>query len=242
MAKIPHNLQQCFIFAAGRGERMKPLTDSIPKPLVKIHHQPILQHILDKILPITSLNKIIINAFYLAEQIEEFTNQINDSRLIVSRETFKIETGGGLLYAADLIDFNQPLLVINGDILWQQNKLNDIEQLWQRWQKNDCNILLGLKKKDELIGYEGKGDFDYNPQDNSLNSKNSNRNYAYVGVQIINPQILNNSPIIPFSINHFYKSSTDENGLLSQIKGIELDGKFFHIGTTTMVDQLNNNS
>ena len=64
-------ITQAFIFCAGRGERMRPLTDSTPKPLLEVKNKKILDYILEKLQKISSLEKIIINAFYLADEIEK---------------------------------------------------------------------------------------------------------------------------------------------------------------------------
>jgi NDP-sugar pyrophosphorylase family protein len=85
-------LTQAFIFCAGRGERMRPLTDSIPKPLVKINNKSILDYSLEKINKITSIKKIFINGFYLANQIEDHLKNLNNPKIIFSHEEEKIET------------------------------------------------------------------------------------------------------------------------------------------------------
>ena len=97
-------LSQVFIFCAGRGERMMPLTESTPKPLLKINNQPILGHLINKIDKISSVNKIIINAYYLADEIIKFIDSLGNPKIIISREIAKVETGGGLFYALDKID------------------------------------------------------------------------------------------------------------------------------------------
>jgi MurNAc alpha-1-phosphate uridylyltransferase len=278
-------ISQAFIFAAGRGERMKPVTDSIPKPLVKIKNKAIIDYSIEKLLQISSLKKIIINGFYLAEQIEAHiknfeTPHLNplpqgerESRLIFSREVEKIETGGGLLFAKDKIDFDEPLLTINGDILWQENlEISDLELMQQSWnyfsrprnkcggtnlgtdyqschpalvagsrenykRDDDIKILLGLKKKEEFLGYEGEGDFNFDEKTGMLTKfPGSKMSHVFVGLQIINPKILFNAPKEKcFSMSYFYKSATGDSGLVKGIRGVELPGKYFHIGTVDAI-------
>ena len=79
-------LTQAFIFAAGRGERMRPLTDTIPKPLVKIKNKAIIDYAIEKIDQIPSIKKIIINGFYLAPQIEKHVKKLNNPKIIFSHE------------------------------------------------------------------------------------------------------------------------------------------------------------
>lgn len=263
-------ISQAFIFAAGRGERMRPLTDLVPKPLVKIQNKAIIDYSIKKLLQISSLKKIIINGFYLAEQIEAHIKNLGNPKIIFSRETEKIETGGGLLFAKDKINFNEPLLTINGDILWQEkSEISDLELLQQTWtqqqvrgdsvenyiqvchpvlvtgskENQDIKILLGLKKKEEFLGYEGEGDFNFDETTGALTkSSNSPMSHVFVGLQIIDPKILLNAPSEKcFSMSHFYKAAVTKSGLLKGVKGIELSGKYFHIGTVDAIKETEEN-
>lgn len=245
-------ITQAFIFAAGRGERMRPLTDKTPKPLLKIAGKSMLDHIIEKLNELPDLKKIIVNGFYLADELENHLKKLKNKKIIFSRESFKIETGGGLIYAADKINFDEPLLTINGDIFWQDKSISscyvsDLELLVKSFEPKKHDILLGLKPKDEVFGHDkiidGKiqGDFSFNKKTGELR-KNSNQelSHVFVGLQIINPKILDNSPIVPFSMNHFYKKAIDENGVLQKVQGIELQGNYFHIGTVQALDRVNN--
>lgn len=229
-------LKQAFIFAAGRGERMRPITDSTPKPLVKVKGKAIIDYAIEKLDKISSIEKIIINGFYLAEQLEEHIKNLNNHKIIFSHETEKLETGGGLIFAKDKINLNAPLLTINGDVLWFDDEINDIENLYKNWLKNqknnNCDILLGLKKTKDYFGYENAngGDFALIENQNLL-KKEKEMTHAFIGMQIINPKILKKAPEKCFSISHFYKNALMKNGILKNIKGFELSSKYFHIGT-----------
>jgi MurNAc alpha-1-phosphate uridylyltransferase len=232
------NITQSFIFAAGRGERMRPITDTIPKPLVKINNKSIINYSIEKLSKISDIKKIIINGFYLADQIENHIKKLNNPKIIFSREVEKVETAGGLLFASDKIDFDEPLLTINGDILWQENSsISDIELISNSWNPKKHDILLGLVKKEDYFGYEGNsfggGDFNFE-SGNLYRIPETSMTHSFVGVQIINPKILitaKNSGIGKcFSMSHFYRSATSENGMLQRVNGVELKGKYFHIG------------
>ena len=233
------NITQAFIFAAGRGERMRPLTDSLPKPLVKIKNKAIIDYAIEKLDKISSIKKIIINGFYLSEQLEEHIKNLNNPKIIFSREIEKIETGGGLVFASNLIDLNQPLLTVNGDVLWQESAItSDIEAISKAWESANCDILLGLKKTADYFGYDGKGDFDFDSK--RLRKTDGAMSHAFVGLQIIDPKILKNAPQKCFSMSHFYKSAIGEDGLLSGVCGVELEGKYFHIGTVDAIKNTEN--
>lgn len=242
-------ISQAFIFAAGRGERMRPLTDTTPKPLIKIKDKSIIDYTIEKLDRISDIEKIIINGFYLGEQIESHIKKINNPKIIFSRETEKIETGGGLLFASDKIDFDQPILTINGDVLWQENgAISDIELICKSWNSQNHDILLGLKKTAEYLGYDGNvnGGGDFYFKDGELSKKPGQKmTHVFVGIQIINPKILleaqKNGVGKCFSMSHFYRSAVDENGVLQRVCGVELDGKYFHIGTPDAVKMTEEN-
>lgn len=231
-------ITQAFIFAAGRGERMRPLTDSLPKPLVKIKNKAILDYAIEKLDKIPHIKKIIINGFYLAEQIEAHIKSLKNPKIIFSHEQEKIETGGGLVFAKDKINLDEPLLMLNGDVLWHDATISDIETICNEWNPEECDILLGLVKTKDYIGYEGNvhGGGDFNLVGNKLlRFPDESMSHVFVGLQIINPKILQNPPAKCFSMSHFYKAALGEGGLIHRIKGIELKGKYFHIGTIAAI-------
>jgi MurNAc alpha-1-phosphate uridylyltransferase len=239
-------ITQAFIFAAGRGERMRPLTNSIPKPLVKIKNKSIIDYTIEKLDQISAIKKIIINGFYLAEQLEAHIKRLNNPKIIFSHEVEKVETGGGLVFAKNKFDPAEPLLTINGDVLWQDvGAISDIENLCEAWDASACDILLGLKKTDDYFGYEGNihggGDFDLRG-DRLFRFPDCAMSHVFVGLQIINPKILERAPRgidgKCFSMSHFYKSAVGEGGLVHRIKGVELAGKYFHIGTVDAVREV----
>ncbi|NBV06237.1 MAG: hypothetical protein EBS06_03255 [Proteobacteria bacterium] len=245
-------ITQSFLFAAGRGERMRPLTDSTPKPLIKIKNKPIIDYTFEKLSKISDIKTIIVNGFYLADQIEQHILKLNNPKIIFSREIEKIETAGGLLFAKDKIDFNQPLLTFNGDVLWQENSaISDIELICNSWNAKDHDILLGLKKTAEYLGYDGNltgGDFIFDGKKLSKDSKQKNT-HVFVGLQIINPKILlkaQQSGVFSqnkncLSMSYFYKEAVGENKFLNRVEGVELKGKYFHIGTVEAVKMTEEN-
>lgn len=234
-------ITQAFIFAAGRGERMKPLTDSLPKPLAKVRGKAIIDYTIEKLDKIPSIKKIIINGYYLADQLEAHIKKLNNPKIIFSREVEKIETGGGLVYAQDKINLDEPLLLVNGDVLWQEKQgHSDIELLAKNWNEDECDILLGLIKKEDYLGYEGNihggGDFDF--QSGKLfRFPEDEMSHVFVGLQIINPKILKNAPDKCFSMSHYYRSAVGEGGKVHNIKAVELKGRYFHIGTVDALEE-----
>lgn len=225
-------IKQVLIFAAGRGSRMAPITDNMPKPLIEVKNSSMLLHIINKLSKISSIERIIINGYYLVERLDEFVNNLQNDKIILSKEVEKLETGGGVLYAKDLIDLASPILAINGDLYWEGG-VDDINLMCENWAKSSCDFLLGLKEKELYFGYDGAGDF----------SLVGNRiamaeplKYAYLGIQIFDPKIvINNAPDKCFSISYFFR---DKN---LNIEGLVLKNDYFHVGTPEALEYVNKN-
>lgn len=109
---------KAMIFAAGLGTRLKTLTDTCPKALVKVGNKPMLQHTIEHLIQY-GFDEIIINIHYLGEQIKEFLKAHNNFgvRIEISDETDEIlETGGGLVKAKDFFNDDKPFLLCNADV------------------------------------------------------------------------------------------------------------------------------
>jgi N-acetyl-alpha-D-muramate 1-phosphate uridylyltransferase len=227
-------ITQAFILAAGRGERMKPLTNTIPKPLAKINGKPIIDYTIEKLSALQNINKIIINSYYLAEVLESHLTSLNNPKIIISHETEKLETGGGLVNAIPLIDTTQPILIINGDLFWQDENNSLLKTMVENFDENKMDILLALKPNNQFFGYEGNGDFNLNEKGEV--KKSENPSHTYIGIQIIHPRILKNAPEEKsFSLNYFFQKALTEN----RIRGIEVKEKPFHIGTVATLEMAN---
>jgi MurNAc alpha-1-phosphate uridylyltransferase len=221
-------ITQAFIMAAGEGKRMLPLTKNMPKPLLKLGGVSMLENIINKVSAIGSIEKIIVNGYYLSHMIKNEIDSIGNKKVIFSQEVESLETGGALINSLKLIDVEQPLVIINGDTIWQEEDIQSpILKLAEKFNKKKFNIALGIKKKKDFFGYRGNGDFACNGQ---ILEKSENPTHCFVGAQIIKPRILLNSPVLPFSLNYFYKESLSKSGIYQKIQGIKLDNNFFHIG------------
>jgi len=123
--------KQAIIFAAGLGTRLKPITNSVPKVLVKVGGIPMLERIILKLIS-NSFKKIVVNTHYFAQQIKEFIDSQNfDAEIIISYEKEILETGGGLVFAKKYFSKGN-ILIYNGDILTDIN----IDELWKQHNNN----------------------------------------------------------------------------------------------------------
>ena len=188
-----------MILAAGFGKRMKNLTDSKPKPLLKINNKELLRHNIDFFINL-GCKKIVINTHYLNNQIKKFIDEYYLNRNIqLIYEPTLLNTGGGIKNALSFLG-DQNFLVTNGDILWKEENKKDVLSFINNYQQiKACKLLLikdinfkGLKKS--------KGDFNLEGGLVKRWKKNDPHLY-YTGLQIINPHIFNLVDERCFSLN-----------------------------------------
>ncbi len=185
---------KAMIFAAGKGTRLKPLTDNTPKALVKVNGTPMLEIIINKLIK-SGVNEIIINTHYLADQIIDFLKSKDNFgiRIEISYEKEELlDTGGGLKKAAWFFDNNEPFILHNVDVISDINLISMIEF----HNSNNALATLAVKKrktsryflfnkKNELCGWQNiktSESIISNPDD-SLNQ------FAFSGIHIIDPKI-----------------------------------------------------
>ena len=220
-----------MILAAGYGKRMNNLTDSKPKPLLKIKNKELLRHNIDFFINL-GCKKIVINTHYLHDQIENFIEKFYsnlDIHLIY--ESTLLNTGGGIKNALSFFG-NKNFLVTNSDILWKEENKNDVCNFIKKHQEiQTCKLLLaydnnfsGLKK---LIG-------DFKLEDRFVKRWEKNDPHLYyTGLQIINPRIFKLIEKQYFSLNVLWD-------LLIAGKGIEgkiINSNIIHVGDINAFNQ-----
>ncbi len=215
---------KAMIFAAGLGSRFKPVTDTIPKPLVKVKNKPLIDYNIETIL-VAGITDITINSFYLAEKLEDYLHKnYKTKNLNIIRENERLETGGGLLNACSYLGFN-PVFTYNSDIIYPEFKQkNPLKLLLKNWDNKKHDALLVLCKKEDFLGYEGTGDYSFNQ--NGQIEKRENNDFIYTGCQIINTAILQNTQKKFFSLSEIFNQLLEKNRLGTII----YDEKVLHIG------------
>lgn len=179
---------KAMILAAGYGKRMMPLTKNLPKPLLKIGNESLIERNINTLLA-AGFNEIIINVSYLGSMIKKHVLEIfPHANISFSEEKIPLGTGGGVLNAIRLLG-KDPFLLINADIYHQIN-LKDIKQ------DVDIAHLVGVENPDHNVD----GDFSLNADQVSI-SNNLNE-CTWSGISVIHPKIFNGLRIedAPFDI------------------------------------------
>src|ERR1700682_3972937 len=147
---------KAMILAAGLGVRMRPLTDRMPKPLVRVAGRALLDHVLDK-LGDAGVSDAVVNVHYLPDQIIDHTAARVRPRVIISDERdVVLGTGGGVVKALPLLG-DAPFFHVNADTLWIDGVRPNLGRLAEAFDPARMDILLLMAPTTSSIGYGGGG-------------------------------------------------------------------------------------
>lgn len=220
--------KSAIVFAAGLGTRMRPLTDTTPKPLIPLCGKPIIAYTLEK-LAAARIERVVVNTHYKAAQLHAYLEAYAGLDILISHEEELLNTGGGLLKALPLLG-GEPFFVINGDIVWLEGDTPVLARLAEAWQE-DMRALLLIKEAEKAIGYTGNGDFDCVEGELWREPGVTEYPYVFTGVQLFDPILLKNKDIMPFSLSDVYAEQIAESGKLAHMHGLVHDAAWLHIGT-----------
>ena len=228
-AKVPDT---AFVLAAGLGKRMRPLTASRPKPLVEVAGKALIDHVLDR-LRAAGVGKIVVNVHYLADALEAHLKaRANDFDVRISDERKQLlETGGGLVGAAKLID-TDPFLVVNSDNFWIDGPADTLHLLASLWREEDMDALLLLVPQARAGNHGGQGDF-HMKSDGRLVRRAKGRvaPFVYTGIQMVSKRLLRNCPEGSFSTNILWDRAIEAGRCFGAVH----QGLWFDVGNPSAI-------
>jgi MurNAc alpha-1-phosphate uridylyltransferase len=215
-------INTALILCAGFGKRLNPLTLNTPKPLLKLNNVSVLETCISLIESI-GVKKIMINTFYLDDQICNFLEKknFNSEIRIVNDGKNILDTGGGILNMLNQSDEDN-FLVFNPDTLWQKNYFDEIVEMEKFYFSKKIENILLLVNKNLSFDKNLNGDFKFQ---NNLISKNEDKNFIYTGCQILNKNIFTGYKIENFSITNIWNELIEKKKLF----GFESNIDFLHL-------------
>lgn len=216
-----------MVLAAGFGQRMRPLTNATPKPLVKVAGKALLDHVLDR-LAAAGVETAVVNVHYLADQIETHVAARAKPQVVISDERAEIlNTGGGLIKALPLLG-DGPFFHVNSDSIWIEGVRQNLIRLAQTFDPARMDALLLLAPSATSIGYAGRGDFAMTT-DGRLRKRVEREvvPFVYAGVAIFSRSFCNDAPQGAFSLTKLF----DRAAGTGRLHGLRLDGLWMHVGT-----------
>lgn len=225
-------IESAMVMAAGLGKRMRPLTATRPKPLVRVAGRPLIDHAFERIAD-AGVGHVVVNVHYLADALEAhlrggdwpFAIDTSDERQML------LETGGGLVRAQSLLRGNT-ILCVNSDNIWTDGPRNAIRLLADRWDDAAMDALLLVVPQARATGHGGRGDF-HMDQIGRLSRRQAGKvaPFVYTGVQLLSKRLLRDSPDGAFSTNILWDRAIAEGRLF----GLSHGGQWFDVGTPAAI-------
>ncbi len=215
-----------MVLAAGLGTRMRPLTDDRPKALVQVAGLSLIDHMLDR-LEAAGVEKAVVNVHAFADRLEAHLTERRAPQIVISDERARLmETGGGLKQARGLLG-EAPVFVANIDSVWIERGAAALPALVQAWDPTEMEVCLLLTATDKALGFDGPGDF-FKDEAGRLSFRGAAARapFAYIGVHIAKPQIVDGEPLEPFSLTRIWRGLAERGRLY----GVVLDGDWMHVG------------
>ena len=215
-------INTAFILCAGFGKRLNPLTLDTPKPLMKFNNITVLETCINLIESL-GIQQIIINTFYLKDQIHSFINGNKfRSKISIIEDGDKIlDTGGGINNMMKHTS-EENVLIFNPDTIWKKNYTNEIIEMEKLYFSKQIKNILLLVKKELSFDKNLSGDFDLT---DNLIIKNNDRKFIYTGCQIINKKLLFDYKDRNFSISNVWNYLIKKK----ELYGFETTKEFYHL-------------
>jgi len=215
-----------MVMAAGLGKRMRPLTASQPKPLVRVAGKPLIDYSLDHLAD-AGVARAVVNVHYLADALQAHLKQRKAPDCIVSDERdLLLETGGGMVKALPLLP--DPFFCLNSDNIWLDGPRDVFRELSHAWDPARMDALLLVVSHARAHNYVGKGDFHLDPE-GRIGRRRSGRiaPYIYTGIQVVSHRLLRDAPEGAFGTMTLWQRAIDEGRLY----GLPHTGEWFEVGT-----------
>lgn len=219
-----------MILAAGLGKRMRPLTASQPKPLVRVAGKALIDHALDRLAD-AGIARAVVNVHYLADALEAHVLARAVPEVSVSDErALLLETGGGMIKA--LPQLPDPFFALNADNIWLDGPQSAFADLSHRWDPDVMDALLLVVPHARAANFNGPGDFHMDPL-GRLSRRRDGRiaPFIYTGIQLVSHRLLRDAPEGAFSTNILWNRAMEEGRLY----GVGFTGQWFEVGTPQMI-------
>lgn len=216
-------INTAIILCGGFGKRLNPITLKTPKPLIELKNITMLENCINTIIDL-KIKKVLINIFHLGEQISNF---IKEKKFPIDIEIIKdgdkiLNTGGGILNMMNCSQ-DENFLIFNPDTLWKKDYVNEIDKMESYYFQNNLdNILLVVNKR---LSFDQKLKGDFNMINNILKKKDGDKNFIYIGCQILNKNLFRQYKVESFPINEIWDSLL----IQEKLNGLESLNKFYHL-------------
>lgn len=220
-----------MILAAGLGKRMRPITSTIPKPLVEVQNKALIDYGLDA-LARNGVERVVVNVHYMPDLMRAHLRKRRDMEVVVSDETDRLlESGGGIVRALPLLG-EEPFYLLNADTFWIDGYRDNLDLMADLWDPASADMLLLIAEMRQSTGYDGRGDFVMDREGRLRRRAERNMSpFIYAGAAIMKPSTFHGMPEETFSLNRVFDALIETDHLY----GVRLDGLWLTVGTPKAV-------
>ncbi len=220
-AGLPHT---ALVLAAGLGTRMRPLTETCPKPLIRVGGQPLIARVLAPLRE-AGVSRLVVNVHYLADQMEAWLGGLEGFEISDERSLL-LETGGGFAKARPLLG-PDPVFVVNTDAFFVPAGAEPLREMAEAFNPATDDECLLLADTGRCLGFDGAGDFFLGPQGRlRRRGEAPAAPFAFTGVRIVNPAVYADVPAGPFPANRIWDRLLAEG----RLSGHVLNAFWLHVG------------
>ena len=215
-----------MVMAAGLGKRMRPLTATMPKPMVRVAGKPLIDHTLDRLAD-AGVARAVVNVHYLADALEAHVTGRASPKVTISDERDALlETGGGMIKAQGLLP--DPFFCLNSDNIWLDGPRNAFADLSMLWDAERMDALVLVVPHKRAANFAGPGDFHLDAA-GKVSRRQPGRiaPFIYTGIQLVSHRLLRDAPEGKFSTNILWNRAIEEGRLF----GLPFTGDWFEVGT-----------
>jgi MurNAc alpha-1-phosphate uridylyltransferase len=230
---VPIRPKRAMILAAGLGKRMRPITATVPKPLVEVNGRALVDYGLDR-LEHAGVEEVVINVHYLPDLVKAHVGRRKKPKVVISDEREKLlDTGGGIAKALPHFG-GEAFYLLNSDSFWLEGPRPNLDWLAGSWNADKMDAILLLASTVRSVGYHGRGDFIMDPAGRlRRRPEREVAPFAYAGAGIFHPRLFDDCPEGAFSLNKLFDKAIEAERLF----GVRMDGTWLHVGTPETISE-----
>ena len=220
-----------MVFAAGLGRRMRPITDTTPKPLVEVAGRALIDHCLDRFAD-NGVARAVVNVHWLADRIEAHLARRKTPRIVISDERGQLLDQGGAVKRALPLIGAAPFFLCNTDAFWIEGPRSNLRRLAEAFDAQTMDAILMVAASAGAVGVDWPGDFTMD-REGRLTAREPRHvaPFVYTGVGIIKPQLFDGVADDVFRLAPFFFRAAEQGRLY----GLRLDGLWLHVGRPELI-------
>jgi MurNAc alpha-1-phosphate uridylyltransferase len=225
--RIPERMPTtAMVLAAGLGLRLRPLTLTLPKPLIEVGGRAAIDRTLDQLAE-AGVRRAVVNVHHLAAMLRQHLKERVSPEIVISDESeFLADTGGGVAKALALLGEDR-FFVVNSDMIWRNRQRNCLHSLAEFWDDARMDAALLMQPLERATAYGGAGDFDWAADGRLTRRRGNSAALVFTGIQILHTRLFDGAPGGAFSLNQIY----DRAAAAGRLFGLAHDGDWVDVGT-----------